>query len=364
MFIISTRNFPPELGGMQNLIEGLCKALLEHGPVKVFADEVEKSSDYDKNSNLNIKRISGFKIFRKYRKANLINSYFKSNEIRAAFFDHWKSIENVNSDLLNKNYSFCLIHSKEINHDLGTSINKRMIKALSKASIIIANSNFTKNLAVSKGVKGNIEIINPGCNHPLEISQDSQKQAKQVFDNSFPKIITIARLDKRKSHQNILMTIKNLLPKFPRIKYISIGDGDEKNNLTELRDELNLQNNVLFSHQSDENLKVALLKEADLFLMPSVVHKKSVEGFGIAYIEAASYGVGSIGGIHGGEADAIKNNETGLLCDGNDINEIYETIIKFFENDNYKKYGNNALQFSKNFKWNLVVKKYLNLIPQ
>ena len=40
--------------------------------------------------------------------------------------------------------------------------------------------------------------------------------------------------------------------------------------------------------------------------MPSVVYKKSVEGFGITYIEAASYGTPSIGGIYGGEGDAIK----------------------------------------------------------
>ena len=38
MFLVSTRNFPPELGGMQNLMEGLSNALLNHGPVKVFAD--------------------------------------------------------------------------------------------------------------------------------------------------------------------------------------------------------------------------------------------------------------------------------------------------------------------------------------
>ena len=38
MFLISTRNFPPELGGMQNLMEGLSNALLNHGPVKVFAE--------------------------------------------------------------------------------------------------------------------------------------------------------------------------------------------------------------------------------------------------------------------------------------------------------------------------------------
>ena len=45
--------------------------------------------------------------------------------------------------------------------------------------------------------------------------------------------------------------------------------------------------------------------------MPSVVYKKSVEGFGITYIEAASYGKPSIGGIYGGEGDAIKSGITG-----------------------------------------------------
>ncbi|MBT7952896.1 MAG: DUF3501 family protein, partial [Gammaproteobacteria bacterium] len=44
----------------------------------------------------------------------------------------------------------------------------------------------------------------------------------------------------------------------------------------------------------------------DLFLMPSVIYKKSVEGFGISFIEAGSYGKGSIGGKDGGQADAIE----------------------------------------------------------
>ena len=115
-------------------------------------------------------------------------------------------------------------------------------------------------------------------------------------------------------------------------------------------------------HKSDEQLKVALLNESDLFLMPSVIHKKSVEGFGISFIEAASYGKGSIGGIDGGESDAIKESETGYLCDGNDLNSIYDKIIKFFNNDKYKLFGENALEFSKNFKWRKIVKQYIELI--
>ena len=56
-----------------------------------------------------------------------------------------------------------------------------------------------------------------------------------------------------------------------------------------------------------ELLKVALLEQSDLFLMPSVIYKKSVEGFGISFIEAAAYGTGSIGGKDGGASDAIQD---------------------------------------------------------
>ncbi len=361
MFLVSTRNFPPELGGMQNLMEGLSKALLNHGPVKVFADGDDEAKVYDQNSKLNIERVAGFKIFRKYRKANLVKEFIKSNQIRAIFFDHWKSIENIDAEILKTTKSFCLIHSKEINHPAGSSFNKRVIKALEKSDNIIANSRFTKELALKLGIK-NVTVINPGCNYPITVHEESKIYAKKIFENSSPKLITVSRLDGRKSHQNILMTIKNLLPKYPNLKYVSIGDGDERKNLQNLRKELSLENNVDLIFKSSEQEKVGLLEQSDLFIMPSVVYKKSVEGFGIAFIEAACYGKPSIGGIYGGEADAIKSGETGYLCNGNDLNALYETLLKILSNDQYKKLGENAFEFSKNFNWDKIIKNYINLI--
>ena len=363
MFVVSTRNFPPDLGGIQNLMEGLSNALLNHGPVKVFADDFENSKIYDKQSKLNIHRIKGFKIFKKYRKANLVKDFIHDNSVRAIFFDHWKSIEHISLNELKKTTSFCLIHSKEINHSKGSLLNKRAVAALNKADHIVANSHFTGELAKKIGADiSKIKIIHPGCNYPIDINENSTIEAKKIFEGSFPKIITIARLDKRKSHQNILMTVKNLIPKFPNIKYVCIGDGEEKDNLEKLQNELNLNQKVTLINRSDEKLKVALLNESNLFLMPSIIHKKSVEGFGISYIEAASYGVGSIGGIFGGEADAIKKDITGYLCNGNDLSSIYEAVIKFYNENKYKKFGENALNFSKDFKWNKIIKQYLNLI--
>jgi len=363
MFIISTRTFPPEVGGMQNLMGGLTNALVNHGPVKVFADKSENSESFDKHSKAEIERFGGIKLFRKYRKANQIAEYIKENKnIRSIFFDHWKSVEKINSQVIKNFPTFCLVHSKEINHSKGSMLNKRVLNSIEKVKYIIANSNFTKNLAISIGVpEKKIHIIHPGCDEPIKINNDFQSQAENIYKDSFPKILTVARLDKRKNHQNILMCIRNLKEKFPKIKYVSVGDGEEKKRLLVLAKELKIENQVILLDKTDQKLKAALIKNSNLFLMPSVIFKKSVEGFGISFVEAASYGVGSIGGKDGGASDAIKNEKTGLICDGQSINSIYESILKFFENENYKIYGANALNFSKNFNWNKIVKEYLNL---
>ena len=85
MFVVATRNFPPDIGGIQILIEGLAKSLVNHGPIKIFADEYPDCKQYDSELNIEIKRVGGFKVFRKYRKAKLINDYLKENNIRAIF---------------------------------------------------------------------------------------------------------------------------------------------------------------------------------------------------------------------------------------------------------------------------------------
>ena len=364
MFLIVTRNFPPDVGGMQILMAGLSENLLNHGPVKVFAYEYPDSNVYDKKSPIDIERVKGIKLFRKYRKANLVNSFIGDNpNIRALIADHWKSLELIKTEHFKKIKTFCLLHSKEINHEVGSLLNKRLIKSTNNADFIIANSNFTKELAIKVGIDpSKIDIIFPGIQKPNDIDNISKIKAKKIFKDSFPKIITVSRLDKRKGHDKILMLIKNLKSKFPKIKYISIGYGEEENNLLKLTKKLNLEKEVNFLKNIDYNLKVALIAEANLFLMPSRIEKKSVEGFGISFIEAASYGVGSIGGKDGGASDAITHKKTGLICDGNDLNSIYDSVVSFFENENFIEYGKNAKEFSEKFHWNKVVKNYLKLI--
>ena len=56
--------------------------------------------------------------------------------------------------------------------------------------------------------------------------------------------------------------------------------------------------------------------------------------------------------------DAIKSGQTGYLCNGNDLNAIYDTLLKTLTNDHFLDLGANTLEFSKNFSWEKIVKIY------
>jgi phosphatidylinositol alpha-1,6-mannosyltransferase len=96
--------------------------------------------------------------------------------------------------------------------------------------------------------------------------------------------------------------------------------------------------------------------------MPSIIYKKSVEGFGIAYVEAAQYGIPSIGGKDGGASDAINHEKTGLICDGNNLDEVYSTINSMLENKKYLEYGKAAKENSVKFKWDKIIEEYKKIL--
>ena len=85
-------------------------------------------------------------------------------------------------------------------------------------------------------------------------------------------------------------------------------------------------------------------------------------GFGISYVESAQYGVPSIGGKDGGASDAIVNQETGIICDGNNLEDIYSSIDLMLKNNSYKEFGIKAKEYVKKFEWDNVIKEYLKIL--
>jgi phosphatidyl-myo-inositol dimannoside synthase len=359
MYLIVTRSFPPEVGGMQNLMWGLTNELSKHYMLKVFADYYNYHKDFDEKVSFSIERIGGIKFLRKHRKAQLINEYIKENKVDGIIADHWKSLELIKTD----NKKICLIHSKEINHSKGSALNKRVLNVLNNIDKVVANSKFTKELAINLGVEENkIIIINPGIDKKQELDKENLKKVENLLKNKTPKLITVSRFDKRKNHEKVIMSLRNLKQIYPSIVYICIGQGDEENNIKKLVKELALEGQVMFFKDISNKLKNALVAKSNIFVMPSVIHRKSVEGFGIAYVEAAQYGITSIGGKDGGAADAIDHKKTGLICDGNNLDDVYSSINSMLENKKYLEYGKNAKDAVSKFYWSNIIEEYKKIL--
>ncbi len=135
MYLIITRAFPPELGGMQNLMWGLSNELSKNFMIKVFADYIEGHKDFDEQASFSIERVGGIKFLRKIRKAQLFDEVAKEKKIEGIIGDHWKSLGLIKS---NKK-KYCLIHGKEINHPKGSRLNNRVLKVLNNVEKVVAN---------------------------------------------------------------------------------------------------------------------------------------------------------------------------------------------------------------------------------
>ena len=359
MYLIVTRSFPPELGGMQSLMWGLAKEMSKNFMIKVFADYQDKHKEFDQRVSFSIERVGGIKFLRKIRKAQLINEFLKQNKVQGIIADHWKSLELIQS---NKK-KYCLIHGKEINHPINSSQNKRILKILNSVEKVIANSEYTRNLAIKYGVnQDKVIVINPGVDPVKELNKKSLEKVESLLKIKTPRLITISRFDKRKNHEKIIMAIRNLKQKYPDIVYICIGYGDEEENIKSLVKELDLGGQVMFFKDIGDDLKNALIAKSNIFVMPSIIYKTSVEGFGIAYVEAAQYGVTSLGGKDGGASDAIEHDKTGLICDGNNLDEIYSSLDLMVENKKYLELGRNAKELSSKFNWSNTIEKYKKIL--
>jgi len=359
VFLVVTRSFPPEIGGMQNLMWGLTNELSKNYMIKVFADYHENHATFDEQVSFSIERVGGIKLLRKFRKAQLIKESIKENKVEGIIADHWKSLEQLKT---NKK-KICLIHGKEINHEKGTSLNKRVLEVLNNVERVVANSQYTKDLAIKLGVKEDkIVTINPGVNKAQELKKKTLDKVDNLLKHKSPRLITVSRFDKRKNHEKIIMSLRNLKQIYPSIVYICIGYGDEEQNIRNLVAELGLQPQVMFFKDISNELKNALVAKSNVFVMPSIVHKKSVEGFGIAYVEAAQFSIPSIGGVDGGAADAIDHEKTGLICDGNNLDAIYSSINSILENKKYLEYGKAAKENSIKFEWNTIIEEYKKII--
>ena len=93
-------------------------------------------------------------------------------------------------------------------------------------------------------------------------------------------------------------------------------------------------------------------EKADLFALTSIPQANSVEGFGFVYLEASAHGLPIIANRTGGVEDAVKDGQTGLLANPQNLSEITEHIKTLLENNKLReKMGEEGVKWAAKHCW-------------
>jgi phosphatidylinositol alpha-1,6-mannosyltransferase len=229
-----------------------------------------------------------------------------------------------------------------------------MQKILNSAEKIITVSRYTKYeiyKLLDNRSQRKIEIITPAPN----ITPNQFSIFNSQFSNKDEKIIlSVGRLVARKGYDTVIKSLSLVLNKIPNIKYIIIGNGSYKETLQKLAQKLELQDRIEFKENLSDEQVAQYYNACDVFIMPSrETSDRDVEGFGLVYLEANSFGKPVIAGKSGGVEDAVIDGQTGFLVEPEDVNMVAESLIKILSNkDLAEKLGQQGrLRVEREFSW-------------
>jgi glycosyltransferase involved in cell wall biosynthesis len=253
--------------------------------------------------------------------------------------------------LLRKRIPYVIIaHESEIYRfacRTNESVRKKMM--LRGARWIAANSHHTRRIAQMWELSDEqVRIIYPPVS---QVAIRLGRQAHKRNDNEQLKLVTVCRLVKPKAVDVVLHALKLLKERSVPFRYVVAGDGPERHSLEALAAEHGISGCVRFQGYVEDAEKWQLLSESDIFVLPSRVDPRvQHEGFGIAFIEAAAFGLAAVGSNAGGIPDAIVDGETGMLVPQDSAPDLADALQSLYENPAMRQeMGRRGMERAKQF---------------
>ena len=344
-------------GGLNVYVEAISKELAKDNTVHIITGEEAK------NINKKNLKLSSFNLF-----SNQSNIYEKKDFLDEFINKTFQYIEEHEIDVVHAHYWLSGLVAKEIqqkykipfiftSHSLGVFVQENGLDRISAekeifniADKITASSKFEKdNLLNRYGVdKLKIHITTPGLDKKIF------KAYRGVKRNNT--ILSVGRIQKQKGQLQTLDLFKSLQYRIKGLELIFVGgpsgvDGDAYLNKMKNRiEELKIEEEVQFLGSLSQKKLVKLMKKSKL-----LIHSAESETFGLVAIEAHRLGVPVLSTNQGSFKEIISNNENGLVAKSFDDVQVYDFIIKLFEDDEYRSQViNSAVKNSLVFNWEIT----------
>ncbi len=232
-----------------------------------------------------------------------------------------------------------------------------------KADLIQVISKYLKKRAEHNKAKCEIRIIPNGVDirrfaqefgeeEILAIKKEINKKPGDIY------LLHTGRLTRKNGLDDVIKALKYMDKK---VKFLSIGDGEDLAKLKSLANEMRVSERVIFHKFVDNEELPKYLRACDIFIRPSLS-----EGFGNSFIEAMAAGLPVIATPVGGIVDFLYDPDrqpdrapTGLFCQPRDTASIALAVKRYLnDKDLRERIVVNAWQMVKErYSWDLVARR-------
>jgi len=234
---------------------------------------------------------------------------------------------------------FIYLHGNDLVVPLHNPVWRSLFKlTLRRAEGIVCNSSYTLNyLRSALRLETPTYVINPvirpekfGNATTLASLDDLRLQVRQSYNipETAIVILSVGRLVKQKSFENVIDNIPLLLTFGVDVHYIICGQGPCESELKCLAHRLRVNKRVHFAGYVPEKELAGYYAACDIFAMLSLLDTKHnhLEGFGIVYLEASYFGKPVIAPRLGSVLDTVKHEENGILVNPNSGYDVFQAF--------------------------------------
>ena len=258
-----------------------------------------------------------------------------------------------------------LVHGAELIDPERWLVGRLKRSVLARADAVVAGSRHTAEIVTQLGIRcRRLEVIPYG--NPLDGKGDPPPGQGIPPVTFGPRLLCMHRLVPRKGTALLIDALAGL--KDRRWSLDIIGRGEEEATLKAKVATLKLDDRIRFFAPVDEDVKMRALREANLFILPSLppIENNHVEGLGLTLLEAQSQGLPVLAARTGGIPEAVQEGLTGVLFRAGDVKDLREKLATLLAApEQLRAMGKAGPGWVKaNFSWEECLRKLAGLMEE